>query len=202
MWGQVGEGARELGGCKACTQARRWQHRALPTALPRAPGPRHRVRPPSLGARVSAPALVQPSPTSLLRVHSPLAQAVLAQCCLLVPLITAPIVTRPLCCHRCQSASQARPCLASPHRVSPLPFCSIYLSSPFSVSFFLPPFCCPFFFSSCLFVLLFQSISLFPSFSSLFLLCCAPLPPFLLSLLIFSCGEPTPDQGPDMSCGS
>ena len=38
-WGQVGEGARRLGGSKACAQPQRRRHRALPKALPSAAGP-------------------------------------------------------------------------------------------------------------------------------------------------------------------
>lgn len=103
-------------------------------------GPTPQGQTPSPGAQVSALALVQPSFPP--RVHSPLAQAILGQRCLRLPLVSALIVTRPLCCHRRQSTSQPGPRPASPGLASPL------LSAPFAS---LLPFLFPFFFPSCLF---------------------------------------------------
>ena len=149
---------------------------------------------------VSAPALIQPSPNFMPHAHSPLAQALLALHCPLLPLLTAPIVTHPLCCHRRQSASHARPCLASPGLASPLLLRFLF----FSLFSFL--------FSSPLFFSLLFSSSLASSFSSsspssfslpflLFFFSIVPRSRFFF-FLSFYCGEPTPHQGPDTSCGS
>lgn len=58
-WGQAGEGTRQLGGSKGCTQARCQQQRALPKALAARASMQGEHPPP--GAQVSAPALVQPN---------------------------------------------------------------------------------------------------------------------------------------------
>ena len=106
-WGQVGEGARQLGGSKACAQPRWRRHRALPKVLPRAAGPSMQAEnpPPRGPAFLPRPSSSPASPR--LPAHSPLAQAVLAQRCRLVPFIPPPHCDlSPL---MSQSASQARP---------------------------------------------------------------------------------------------
>ena len=68
-WGQVGEGARQLGGSKACAQTQRGRHRALPKALPSAAGPSMQGENPLPGSPCFCPGPRPAQPPPGVRTH-------------------------------------------------------------------------------------------------------------------------------------